>query len=778
MTIKSSFDIFKIGKRVFQIGNINYDLQKINKIVETLDLGFKFVPCIHNNILDIFNSLLSNFDKNISKFNSSIFFAKNKILKNTIQTDNSVKNPDIDIDTESCLDFSCISKRLNSIKDKKFFLQNECIDLRYKYYQELSNIKFTFKPNLNISQIISIKDFIYNKPFKVIQCDKNIGAAIISNDLHNELCLSHLMNNNIYAKLDNNPLESTVQLIEDTIMNLAINKQLSLSLAKKLTNGEKNLGKFRVLAKLHKDKFNIRPIINSVNHPTSKLCLLIDLILQPVVQLTDSYIKDSQQLLQKCEYLRINYKKVYIYSCDFDSLYTNIQKNDAVNRITDYIKDKLDFNYITPLAFSKILSLIFDHNVFAFKNLFFVQTSGLAMGCICGPSVANMFIYILEKNWISLNKPMVYSRFIDDILIILDKELNESDFLKQFLNLKLNIVHSEEVNFLDLNISFDPLTCKLNFSLYIKPTNTFQYLLSFSNHPKFIFDNIPKSLFLRIRRICSSYTDYLYFSRKLIFQLLERGFNFKKLISTSFSIGKIERNSLLAYKNKKIMIDSTKKYNIWLNNLYSYSHNNNDTIIKNSFKSLIFNYKWLSNIKLNICNSISENLLSIFVFNNTNNFIKKNFYTTPCNTKNCEACPLISKNSFYFLKNFFVLPLKDNCNCLSRNVVYIIKCELCNVFYIGQSGNSIKLRISQHLKTIKYFQPFINYTSEIGYHFNLRGHSINDHFRFSVFRSNLDNDKIRFSIESDIINIFHYFHPPVLNAKIPKISKIEHLSFN
>ena len=59
----------------------------------------------------------------------------------------------------------------------------------------------------------------------------------------------------------------------------------------------------------------------------------------------------------------------------------------------------------------------------------------------------------------------------------------------------------------------------------IKPTNTFSYLITSSNYPKFIFKNIVKSLFIRIRRICSDFSDYLYFSRLLTFQLQKRGYS-------------------------------------------------------------------------------------------------------------------------------------------------------------------------------------------------------------------------------------------------------------
>jgi hypothetical protein len=56
------------------------------------------------------------------------------------------------------------------------------------------------------------------------------------------------------------------------------------------------------------------------------------------------------------------------------------------------------------------------------------------------------------------------------------------------------------VVFLDLEISFDSVINKLNFSLYIKPTNIFGYLLPSSNHPKNVFANILTSLIKRIRQ--------------------------------------------------------------------------------------------------------------------------------------------------------------------------------------------------------------------------------------------------------------------------------------
>ena len=108
----------------------------------------------------------------------------------------------------------------------------------------------------------------------------------------------------------------------------------------------------------------------------------------------------------------------------------------------------------------------------------------------------------------------LYNRFIDDILIISKYDILCSNFKCIFSNLTLNIICDKEVQFLDLLISKNKYFKSLSFKLYTKPTNTFQYLYHTSNYPKLIFDNIPKSLFIRNNRICDEYMYYLFFSRR------------------------------------------------------------------------------------------------------------------------------------------------------------------------------------------------------------------------------------------------------------------------
>jgi hypothetical protein len=646
------------------------------------------------------------------------------------------------------------------------------MNIRFNYFNNLNNTQINQDHNVSSNQLYFLKKFIINKPFKIIQCDKNIGTAIVSHELHNQLCINHLNDTKIYQQLDYNPLNETIDKIEQKLKHLSLNKDLNISLNLLMTKNSK-IGKFRILCKLHKTSFGIRPIINNCLHPTSQLCKFIDLLLKPILSETSSYLKDSQHLLQKCNKIIFNNDKVFLYSMDFESLYTNIDKLDACNLITEFISGYLDYNYIQPSAFREILLIIFENNVFTYGTKYFKQNNGLAMGCICGPTVASLFVYILEKHWLNINFPLFYGRFIDDICLITNEKLKESDFKRIFRNLNLNIMNGKEINFLDLKISFDRNIRKLNFSLYVKPTNTFTYLKINSNHPSFIFNNIPKSLFIRIKRICSNHVDYLFFTRKLIFQLLSRGYDYNKLLSLQSSIGNINRMDLLEYKNKSI-VKSTKNM-FFAGNEYNKFIRNKSSLFDVSFSQIKTNFTWLDSYKLKFYFLISANIFSLLIHNRHLN--NKIYFTRKCLSDNCKFCDYVNPNSYILLKNGFVIPIKDSCNCQSSNVIYIIRCILCNVFYVGQTKRRVVERLNEHFEDIKNFIPFIKCTSEVGMHFNLRRHNYRKHFSFYLFKKDIEDLKHRLSIETDLIHIIKEYNPPIVNLKIPSKSKIIFFSF-
>lgn len=765
------------------INSLNFNLDKIFSICKILDLGFKFVPNYIYNGIDFFRFLLSDLDNSFVDFNKKLFLKSKNSINNSKSSKNMIINDNDDsFSFSEKIDFKILFDSLktqNNFQNINLnFLFSSTLETRYDLFKLISTTRHSFNKNISKEQQSILKDFMKEKPFEILQCDKNVGFLLISNADFIYLAETHLLSSNsTYIKLNEDPLNQTVLNINNVISNLLKEKHICLKFHNYLmisANDDVKLGNFRVLPKLHKNKFGIRPIINCINHPTSKICLFIDFLLKPFIIKIDNILKDSQNLIQMCN-KTFSHSNMYLYSCDFESLYTNIKPIHAVNLLTDFISKFLDSDYLTPVGFKSLLELIFNNNTFSFNNMYFQQLIGIPMGCKCGPSIANLFLHLIEKSWINLNSPSIYARFIDDIFYASHTPLNVTEFQNHFSYLKLNIIEGESVNFLDLIISFNSLTRKFEFSLYVKPTNTFSYLLPNSNHPSYIFKNIPKSLFLRIRRICTSYIDYLSHSRNLFVQLLKRNYNPKEIAKISHLVSKIDRESLIPYKSKTLNFSENK--------LFFFSNFDNSLPnLRNLIYTSFYN-TFKSELSIKPISYIQNNLGSILIHKKSQkNYSKNNFYTKPCNLDNCNTCKYVNANKFFKFNNF-IIPLLCESSCLSENIVYIINCSKCMSLYIGESKKSVKERISQHLYSIKYFNKNIDKSlsnfdncAPVAEHFARRDHSLS-YFSFAVFQKGLVDIDIRRSVECDLINLCLNLKQTIMNKHIPNINNIKALSF-
>ena len=138
---------------------------------------------------------------------------------------------------------------------------------------------------------------------------------------------------------------------------------ISESISKKCPVKCQKLSKFRVLIKFHKlPKFGTRPIVNCINSATSRIAELIDFLLQPLVKQTNTYIKDTQYLINDLNKLKID-KNYNIFTADVSDLYMEIELSRLLEVISFLMKDKLEDNrFIDIIAFHALLSLLLNNN--------------------------------------------------------------------------------------------------------------------------------------------------------------------------------------------------------------------------------------------------------------------------------------------------------------------------------------------------------------------------------------------------------------------------------
>ena len=106
-----------------------------------------------------------------------------------------------------------------------------------------------------------------------------------------------------------------------------------------------------------------------------------------------------------------------------------------------------------------------------------------------------------------------------------------------------------EINFLDVKVQTAP-GGKLKTTLYCKPTDSHNYLLYSSEHPRHVLKGIPYSQFLRVRRTCSLVSEFRRNALMLCTHFLRRGYP-KDLIFKAIIKAEVQnRANLLKVKEK------------------------------------------------------------------------------------------------------------------------------------------------------------------------------------------------------------------------------------
>jgi hypothetical protein len=98
----------------------------------------------------------------------------------------------------------------------------------------MTHFQFTDSQNLNYELLESLYSFIKDRPFRVAECDKNVGLTILDHNLYDTFCLSLLNDSNTYSIIDFDPLESVNSNLKLIIENLTSSKHLDKKLANKL----------------------------------------------------------------------------------------------------------------------------------------------------------------------------------------------------------------------------------------------------------------------------------------------------------------------------------------------------------------------------------------------------------------------------------------------------------------------------------------------------------------------------------------------------------------
>ena len=564
------------------------------------------------------------------------------------------------------------------------------------------------------------------------EADKGSGVVVWDRGDYIAEAESQLNDIDVYEEV-NGDTNELITTIKEALYKLKNRGDITVEVLDFFLVENPKLARFYLLPKIHKRLHNVpgRPVISNCNYFTENISAFLDFHIQPLAKDVKSYIKDTNDFLLKLEGLPNLSENAILCCIDVVGLYPNIPHDDGLLCLRKRLDSRTEKNVSTD-SLVELAEVVLRNNVFQFNSKTYKQKRGTAIGTKCAHTYAIIFMAELEEKILNTCtlKPLIWWRYIDDIFFIWEHgEESLSNFMKA-----LNEFHStikftsqcsnKKINFLDVNIELS--NGRLSTDLFIKSTDTHQYLESSSCHPYHCKKGIPYSQALRVNRICSNVENFDKRCNDLEFWLKKRGYNEKMVRGEVLRARALPRNELLN-RPPRVVKDNLLTFNIsyypQFRKLKEILKETHILLTPNEEHKRVFTDVPIVGFKNN------KSLKGHLVNSSLKHISLNDGKSQKCNGNRCDVCSLIQETSVFSkyddTENFDIR--KGPLDCNSKYVVYQIECNVCSDSfpYIGSTITKFRTRINNYKSAHKKFRKaFFNGESVKG----IQQHKFHKHY--------------------------------------------------
>ncbi|CAF1427583.1 unnamed protein product [Rotaria sordida] len=395
-----------------------------------------------------------------------------------------------------------------------------CLDVRYMTPLSISD-QIRAQREKNIVKSIHQKLKKYKHLVRVT--DKSGVFCVLRTQDHEQKAIEYREKTKAYKELSSNPFEATLNKVIRLLNDLhAKHKKLRTWQYNEMCPNVKTckLAYMYFNSKTHKDGTPFRPIMNTIDSPTTKISRLLDRLIRPIFneKVTDTNIIDGAHLIKRLrQYANDGHLKPTTLFCTFDinNLYTMLPQQESLDILVEFLQtfEKSHVQGIDLATLRELGRIVIEENVFVYRNKYYQQIIGGAMGSSFTLTLANIFMWKWEKESICKQLPSfeIYGRYIDDIFFTWNDSQEELEKLLNKLNchhpnIKLEYKIGQSLPFLDVLLTNN--NGILSTSVYHKPAAE-PYVVPFaSDHPRHTFRNIVRAALIRAIRYSSTFEAF------------------------------------------------------------------------------------------------------------------------------------------------------------------------------------------------------------------------------------------------------------------------------
>ncbi|CAF4211062.1 unnamed protein product [Rotaria sp. Silwood2] len=403
-----------------------------------------------------------------------------------------------------------------NVKNLTDYTFSTCDKRAVEYFAEVKNLleqlykkplptKLKRHARYMYNMIKSMQRKLQKANIAVGQTDKSKLFFFIDAQEYQEKITNYMNKTNAYQEITSGicPLADNLHLVILLLDHLLQRNQITKEQYKQMYPNVLTLELAHIYfnLKVHKPEMSVRPIVASINAPARKISGFLDELLTPIYNYVTkdiTFINGIDVIRKLNEYQQQGHLTSTTLFVIFDvaDLYTMIPRDGAIAALTRFCKKYSVNGKIGNVNIDTIIQLacvVLDTNSFAYKDKYYRQIKGGAMGSPFTMVLANIYIYI------------------DDVFMTTN--LSKEEILKEIdattvtdSNIKITTSVNQSLEYLDVTIEND--NGHLRTSIYHKSACE-PYILPYeSDHPRHVHANIISTALVRAARLCSTVEDF------------------------------------------------------------------------------------------------------------------------------------------------------------------------------------------------------------------------------------------------------------------------------
>lgn len=353
-------------------------------------------------------------------------------------------------------------------------------------------------------------------PNIVITKDDKSPKMVILNRLDYDMKITEALSSIEYSRVKKDPTNALLRKLAEYKNHSALPVQLRDKCKPPIAPSVPRL--FGTI-KMHKQGSPARLLVSKTCAPTIQIERALAQYLKPYISKTCYTALNAIEALNAIKSIRTINPSSILATLDVKNLYPSTPTHEAIGILINRLYENQTIPTQEIVEIERLLKFLNMSNYFIFREQIYLQKTGTPMGSPISAVLAECILQEIEKIVLNTtkNKPELYLRYIDDVLIIWNHPQEDLNVLQQELSsvyqsitFLQEIETNNEIAFLDIMIRRHPY--HLETAVYRKATYVPAVIPSTSHHPK---NQKLAAFYSFLNRLFTHCSTPIYYKREL-----------------------------------------------------------------------------------------------------------------------------------------------------------------------------------------------------------------------------------------------------------------------